>query len=72
MRHRRHRCAPGPPELTLAQQIELAIGPGRASAFADDGSRRRAWERHRAALLALEPPGGRPWAWWFYEAAGKE
>lgn len=50
--------------------MELAIGPGARSAFADERERRRAWERHRDELLALEPPGGRPWAWWFYEQRG--
>jgi hypothetical protein len=56
--------------LTLAQRIELVIGPSGASAFAGDEERRRAWERHRTELLALEPPGRRPWAWWFYEKSG--
>lgn len=55
--------------LSVAQQIELEIGPGPVSAFASDAERRDAWERHRAALLALEPAGRRPWAWWFYESA---
>jgi hypothetical protein len=66
MRHGRYRCGQVL-SLPLAQQIELSIGPGEASAFATDAERRRAWERHRAELLALEPPGRRPWAWWFYE-----
>ena len=67
MRHAHHRCASGLAALPLAQQIELTVGPGRASAFASEADRRRAWERHRGELLALEPPGRRPWAWWHYE-----
>ena len=67
MRHARYRCAPGVAGLPLAQQVELIVGPGRASAFADDDTRRRAWERHRRELLALAAPGRRPWAYWFYE-----
>ena len=72
MRHTRYRCGPVLPGLTVAQQIELSIGPGRTSAFADNAARRRAWERHRATLLALDPAGGRPWAAWFYDRTGKE
>lgn len=53
--------------LPLAQRIELEIGPRGDSAFASEGARRRAWERHRGELLALEGPDRRPWAWWFYE-----
>ena len=67
MRHARHRCAPGVLGLPLAQQVELTVGPARHSAFASDAERRRAWERHRRELLLLEPPGRRPWAYWFYE-----
>lgn len=70
MRHARRRCAAGLEALPLAQRIELAIGPSGVSAFAGEDERRRAWERHRAELLALEPPGRRPWAWWFYEQTG--
>lgn len=72
MRHSRYRCLAGLTGLTLAQQIELAIGPGEASAFPSEDDRRMAWERHRAELLSLEPPGGRPWAWWVYESAAKD
>lgn len=72
MRQSRYRCLTGPSGLTLAQRMELAIGPGAASTFADDMERRTAWERHRAELMALEPPGRRPWAWWQYEDAAKE
>jgi hypothetical protein len=68
MRHARYRCLPGLSGLTLSQQVELTIGPGQTSAFASEPQRRSAWERHRIELLALEPPGRRPWAWWFYEA----
>ena len=68
MRHARHRCSPALTELPLPQRIEVAIGPAGASAFPPDDARRRAWSRHREALLALEPPGRRPWAWWFYDS----
>jgi hypothetical protein len=71
MRHVHQRCLPGV-TLPVAQHMELAIGPGVTSAFRSDAERRRAWERHRADLLALEPPGRRPWAWWFYEAGAGE
>ena len=67
MRHARHRCAAGLAGLPIAQQIELAVGPGAASAFASDDERRRAWERHRDELLSLESADRRPWAWWFYD-----
>jgi hypothetical protein len=67
MRHSRYRCAPGLAALPLAQRVELAVGPARVSAFASESERRRAWERHRKELLALEPPGSRPWAWWYYD-----
>ena len=72
MRHARYRCRTGLPGLTLAQQIELAIGPRERSAFAGEAERRAAWERHRQELLALEAPDRRPWAWWFYERGGRE
>lgn len=65
MRHR--RCARGLTALPLGQLMELAVGPVGPSAFASEAERRRAWERHRGELLALEPLGGRPWAWWHYE-----
>jgi hypothetical protein len=67
-RHPRHRCAPGFAALPLTQQIELVVGPGMGSAFRDESERHRAWERHRAELLAREQPGKRPWAWWFYDS----
>ncbi|MDX6640630.1 MAG: hypothetical protein QOF12_1641 [Solirubrobacteraceae bacterium] len=67
MRHSRYRCAPGLAALPLAQRVELAVGPARVSAFASESERRRAWERHREELVALEPPGSRPWAWWHYD-----
>lgn len=72
MRRERYRCRAGLSSLTIAQQIELAIGPRDRSAFAGDAERRAAWERHRLELLALEAPGRRPWAWWFYEHGGRE
>lgn len=67
MRRTHQRCLPRL-DLPVAQHMELAVGPGAVSAFRDEAERRRAWERHRADLLALEPPGRRPWAWWRYEA----
>jgi hypothetical protein len=70
MRHARYRCTSGLASLPLAQQIELVVGPGLISAFRDEAERRRAWERHRRELLALEPPGNHPWAWWHYERGG--
>lgn len=72
MRRARNRCGTGLTGLTLSQQIELSIGPGKASVFPSEGARRMVWERYRAELLALEPNGRRPWAWWFYEGAAKE
>jgi hypothetical protein len=72
MRHARHRCAPGVFALPLSQQVELVLGPGRRSAFSSDEERRFAWERHRQQLLALEPPGRLPWAYWRYEIGLRE
>ncbi|MCW2992014.1 MAG: hypothetical protein JWM73_2608 [Solirubrobacterales bacterium] len=72
MRHTRQRCHAGTDVLSLAQLVELAVGPGRASAFASDAERRAAWERHRAEILAREPPGGRPWAWRAYDRGSRE
>jgi hypothetical protein len=57
--------------LTMAQQIELLLGPGPGSAFTSDAERRAAWLRHRAELLALEAPGHRPWAWRAYEGPAR-
>lgn len=74
-RSARHRRASGVEVVSIAQCIELLIGPGpvlrgaNPSAFASDRQRRAAWVAHRAALLSRPNQyGRRPWAWWSYEA----
>ena len=57
--------------LTLAEQVELCIGPvATRSAFPDDASRRRGWIENRAELMRLLPPDGRGWAYVVYEGGG--
>lgn len=61
----------------MLQKVDLLYGLAlsQADTFATAAERRRAWEGHRAELLATwvsEFPGTRPSAWWEYEAAGKK
>ncbi len=55
-------------ELDGDAEVELTIGPGEESVFADDGARRAAWFAHRDELLAQGPAGSRPWGFWQYES----
>jgi hypothetical protein len=67
--------------LTLAQEMELRLGPKiRATrdgvlpnAFQNEDERRRAWFAHREALLEPAPNrlGRRCWGFWRYEFPGE-
>lgn len=52
--------------LTLAQIVELSIGPNslRESEFDSEADRRAAWEAHRPRLIAhVRESDELPWAW---------
>ncbi len=64
-------------ELSVDQYDELAFGPHYdhlelVSDFADDEAREDAWFANREEILAEEPAGSRPWAWWQYESGLKD
>ena len=55
--------------LSAEQYLDLLLGPQESSpAFASEHARRQAWRQSRAVLQALVDPGGRPSAWWDYDA----
>jgi len=47
----------GARRLSMAQEIELTIGPGPRgrSAFTDDAHRRHSWQSHRDRILEEHP-----------------
>ncbi len=55
--------------LTIDQRFSLTVGADvYPNAFANDAERRQAWAQWRDRLLATCRYGGRPAAWWDYEA----
>lgn len=47
--------------------LALRIGPSPIGDSLPDEALRAAWREHRDRLLADEPRGSRPWAWWRFE-----
>ncbi len=63
--------------LSIEQFDELVFGPHYdrlelATEFVDDAGRRAAWFAHRDEVMADNPAGHRPWAWWEYESGLKD
>jgi hypothetical protein len=55
--------------LSVEQYLDLLLGPKNSSTvFASEDARRQAWQQSKAILQAMVDPGGRPSAWWDYDA----